>query len=168
MVRQSGGRLDPEHRTGRAPVQVLISRVGCVICGSGRIPVAGSGAECEAYYRRRRARSPRRTWLRRDAASQPAGRLIADRAQAADRMRTLYRKWEAKGPDPLPGAISLLEPLRAALDSVAALETKLARRSRRNPATPGRRSPAGGGCLPPQLLPTLMAGKRTVHHVLVP
>lgn len=168
-VRQSGGRLDPEHRTGRAPVEVLISRLGCVICGSGKIRIAGSGAECEACYQRRRARNARRTRLRRDAAGQPTGRLIADRAQASDRMRTLHRKWEAKGPDPLPAAITLLERLRAALDSVAVLDTELNRRY-----LAGTR-PRAAGAVPREeaafrrrLLTALKAGTRTVHDVLDP
>lgn len=154
-VRQSCGRLAPEHCTGRAPVQVLIWRVGCVICRSGKIRIAAPGAECEACYQRRRARSTHRTRLRRGAAGQSTGRLIADLAQAADRMRTLYRKWEAKGPDPLPAAITLLEQLRAALDSVAVLDTELNRRYLAAPAPalparhPGRRPRSATDCSPP-------------------
>ncbi|MET8537957.1 hypothetical protein ABZV67_41100 [Streptomyces sp. NPDC005065] len=166
-VRQSGGRLAPEHRTGGAPVQVLIWRVGCVICGSGKTRIAAQGAECEACYQRRRARSAHRTRLRRGAAGQPTGRLIADRAQAADRMRTLYRKWEALGPDPLPAAITLLERLRAALDSVAVLDTELNRRylagTRPRSASAVPREEAA---FRRRLLTTLKLGTRTVHDVL--
>ncbi|MER7001133.1 hypothetical protein [Streptomyces sp. NPDC000410] len=146
---------------------MLISRVGCVFCGSGKIRIAASGGECEACYQRRRARSARRTRLRRNAAGQPTGRLIADRDRAADRMRTLHREWEAKGPAPLPAAITLLERLRAALDSVAVLDTELGRRY-----LAGTR-PGPDGAVPREevafrrrLLMALESGTRTVHNVL--
>ncbi|MER7000517.1 hypothetical protein [Streptomyces sp. NPDC000410] len=146
---------------------MLISRVGCVICGSGKIRIAASGAECEACYQRRRARNARRTRLRRNAVGQPTGRLIADRYRAADRMRTLHRTWEAKGPDPLPAAITLLERLRAALDSVAVLDTELGRRY-----LTGTR-PGPDGAVPREqtafrrrLLTALKSGTRTVPDVL--
>ncbi|MEU2134736.1 hypothetical protein [Streptomyces sp. NPDC018352] len=143
----------------------MIWRVGCLICRSGQIQIAAPGAECDACYQRLCARSTHRTQLRQGAAGQPAGRLIADRA--ADRMRTLYSQWEAKGPDPLPAAITLLERLRAALDSVAVLDTELNRRY-----LAGTRSRSASAALREEaairrgLLTTLKSGTRTVHDVL--
>lgn len=82
-------------------------------------------------------------------------------------MRTLHRKWEAKGPDPLPAAIIVLERLRAALASVAVLDAELNRRY-----LAGTR-PRPDGAVPREeaafrrrLLTSLKAGTRTVHDVL--
>ncbi|MEV4334191.1 hypothetical protein AB0K02_27300 [Streptomyces sp. NPDC049597] len=80
-------------------------------------------------------------------------------------MRTVHRTWEAKGPDPLPAAIIVLERLRAALDSVAVLDTELNRRY-----LAGTR-PRPDGAVPREeaafrrrLLTALKAGTRTVHE----
>ncbi|MGW7465324.1 hypothetical protein ACWGJT_11560 [Streptomyces xantholiticus] len=82
-------------------------------------------------------------------------------------MRTLHRKWETKGPDPPPAAITLLERLKAALDSVAVLDAELGRRY-----LAGTR-PRPDGAVPREeaafrrrLLTALKAGTRTVHEVL--
>lgn len=63
-VRQGGGRPAPEHGTGRTQIHILVSRVGCAICGSGQTQNTASGTLCEACYQRR-ARKARRSARRR-------------------------------------------------------------------------------------------------------